>query len=204
MKAMVAFLLMFMVVMVATVQAKEFEWQDPQVLIPIGGEVPIIEDKFSFRSSISYFRIPSAEVEQFYSYMGPKWTVKKWNKNDSFWLAPQIGVVSGDKMDYGKAALILSLWSRAVFLNGSVAVFAEAEGYLNPSQQAYYGYYCADYIFAGTVNVGVHAEQVDKTVSIGPHIGITHGSWRSELSYLAGFQESNYGHAIRMTTGSSF
>ncbi len=89
-------------------------------------------------------------------------------------------------------------------LDGRFALFIETEGYLNRSQQIYYGYYCADYNFPDAVNIGFHAEQVDMDVSIGPHIGITRGPWHSELLYFACFQEDNYGHTVRITTGFSF
>jgi len=203
MKAIMVFLIA--VVMVSAVEAKEkkFKWQGAQVLIPIAGEVPVIKDKLLVRSSISYIRIPSDGTEQFYSYMGPKWIVGKWTEKDSFWLSPQMGV-AGNRTEDGSDALILSLWGRVSCLDGRFALFIETEGYLNSSEQIYYGYYCADYNSPGAVNVGFHAEQIDRNVSIGPHIGITRDPWRSELLYFACFQEDNYGHAVRITTGFSF
>ena len=201
MKTVVVFLLM--VVIVVTAGAEEFEWQGIQSLACIGGEVPIVEDKLSFRSSVSYFWIPSDGTQLFFSYSGPKWTVKKWTKKDSFWLAPQVGV-AGNWTEDGSDAILLSLWSGISLFEGQVSLFVEEETYLNLGQKDYYAYYSLDYSPIGCINIGAHLQQVNKKVSFGPHIGITRGSWHSELRYFAGFQEDNRGHTIRAVTGLSF
>lgn len=201
MKSAVVFLLI--VAVVAAAQAKEFEWQGVQTLALIGGEVPVVEDKLSFRSSVSYFWIPGDGTQLFFSYIGPRCTVKKWAKKDSFWLAPQVGV-AGNWAEDGSDSVILSLWSGISFLEGKASLFLEGEGYLNPNQKDHYGYGSFNYSPSGFLNVGVHTEQVNGKVSFGPHIGIARGPWHTELRYFAGFQEDNRGQTVRMVTAFSF
>lgn len=201
MKAIVVFLLVMVVI--AAAEAKKLEWQGAQALTLIGGEFPIIEQQLSFRSSVSYFWIPSNDTQLFFSYLGPKWTVKKWTAKDSLWLAPQLGV-TGNWTEDGSDAVILSLWSGASFFEGQVALFLEGEGYLNSNQQDYYGFYSFEYSPTNYLNVGIHTEQLNELFSFGPHIGISHGGWHSELRYFAGLQKDNYGQTVRIVTALSF
>lgn len=201
MKVVAVFLLVG--VIISVVGAEEFEWQGTQVLTLIGGEFPIIQQKLSFRSSISYFWVPSDGTQSFFSYLGPKWNVKRWTAKDSLWLAPQLGV-AGNWTEDGSDAVILSLWSGTSFFKGQVALFLEGEGWLNSNQQDYYGFYSFEYTPTNYLNVGVHAEQLNKLISFGPHVGISHGGWHSELRYFAGLQEDNYGQTVRIVTALSF
>jgi len=202
MKTVVALLLM--VIIVAAAQAEEFKWQGIQVVTSIGGEVSIAEDKLLFRSSVSCLRIPNKDTEMSFIYSGPKWIIKKWSKKDSLWLAPQVGV-AGNWTEDGSDAVILSLWGRIVLFEGQFSLFVEEETYVNLGQTDYYAYYSADYHgLVGCLNIGAHLQQLNRAVNFGPHIGVTHGAWHSELRYSIGFQESNAGHVVRITTGLSF
>lgn len=181
----------------ATVEAK-FPWTGAQLQTVIGGKVPIFGDKIFFRGSFHTFLIPKTKCSLAFAYAGPLFVVNDWLS-----VAPQFGVASNWAAD-GDDMFLSSLWNTLSFAEEKITFFLEGDVYVDADQKDYYGYYSADYNPAPSLNFGLQAEEVNKNVIFGPHVGFTAGPWHLELQYYVGLQEANKGHAYRFSTSVSF
>lgn len=184
-----------MLTQTTSASAQEFSWQGVQLQTVIGGEIPLYKKALALRANVTHFCIPKNNLYMFFSYAGIKWNIADW-----IWISPQVGVV----LNWGEdshEAFIASLWINFSFFKGKFTIFLEGETYLNNEISDYYGYYSLDYNFHKNFGLGIHAEQVNKGVMFGPHIGMFHKIWSLQVQYYIGAQEDiNFGHAIRIFT----
>lgn len=196
----VAFLLVFLVVLLATnCEAAELPWQGAQYQFFASGSVPLSEST-DFRGLVAYLTIPSAELDQWFSYFGPTFNLAKW-----LWLAPQVGAVSGWSED-GEDGPLFSLWSRLSFLDEDgegLTAFFEGDVYFFPDVRDYYSFASCDWNFLG-LNLGIHVEGINELFMYGPHLGFSKGLWHGEVQYFVSMEEENQGQAVRFVTAVEF
>ncbi len=184
-----------LIAQIPTVFAQEFSWQGVQLQTVVGGEVPVYKKTLSIRANIAHFCIPKNNTHMFFSYAGIKWNIAEW-----VWISPQIGAT----LNWGpeeQEAFIVSLWINFSFFKDKLNIFLEGDVYLNAKISDYYGYYSVDYNFHNNFGAGIQAEQVNKGVMFGPHIGIMLKYWSLQVQYYTGVQKNiNYGHTFRIFT----
>jgi hypothetical protein len=180
-----------------SVLAQEFTWKGVQIFTALGGESQDALGPFGVRASIHHLWIPENDTNLLFTYVGPTWSPAEW-----LWLSPQIGTAVNVMAD-NKDALNLSLWGEVTLLDERLSIFLEGDGYFRDSESHYYGFYSLDWNIE-PFSTGVQAEQFDKAVDVGPHVMICKEPWCSKVEYYMGFQDANYGHAIRISTSLSF
>lgn len=167
--------------------AKKFPWLSTQLDVELHGELPINEI-VNVRGTLVNFLVPQDNIDLFLFYGGVCVQATDWLR-----IAPHIGFTPAWSKE-GKDAAIVSLWVTVQF--SSLLVFLEGDGFLNPDQNGYRGYYSVDYV-RDSYYYGAQGEQSDEAIAFGPHIGFTKGPFHIELQYYAGVQEINFGQTVR-------
>lgn len=108
---------------------------------------------------------PEDDTVLFFLYTGPRIHVTPW-----FSTAPQIGSVVNWAGE-GDLLPLASVWNWIDF--NHFHGFVEADTYPDfaGGTVTYFGFYSIDYDRLGLIWVGAHAEQVNRNVNAGPHIG---------------------------------
>lgn len=157
-----AFMRIFLFLLVLAASPKAFAGLTPQGLVKVTGSTTLGNgiDLGFFGSA---FLVPGADPLAF-SYLGPGFQV-----TEGWWVSPRVGVTMNWPTS-GGAAPIVSLWNSITFPNARLSLFAETEVYVLASGDVdYYGWYEMDYN-RKRLSVGVHGEQVNVHLTVGPHV----------------------------------
>jgi hypothetical protein len=176
-----------------------FPWQGAQVQTSFG--VSESGDILGMRASFTHFWVPSQDLSQFFSYVGPTFTL------GDFWISPQVGIV-GNWTEDGRDMFLESLWFSGDFTDDDgwgPTFFLEGDVYTDDFETFYYTYASLDMSFAGSFNLGLHNESVDDAFMFGPHFGLTKDQLHLEVQYYLGYQEDrSKGHTVRLSTSFDF
>lgn len=159
----------------------------PQIAASVQG-THVVNEGWEVRGSGHVFWTPGPETgsTMFLLYTGPKFHVAPWLS-----IAPQIGSIVGWNAPDGLLPLV-SAWG---WIDVShLHFFVEGDVYPDfaSGTASYYGLYAADYDGLKLAWIGIHVEQVDTSMNIGPHIGIPLGDhvW-TQVNYHRGLGDGS-------------
>lgn len=161
---------------------------NPQAIMKVVGGVPV-DDTVSIGMFASAFITPGNDP-LYFAYVGPGFTPTGW-----WWTSPRIGMEMNLPVS-GETRPIVSWWN-VVTLSKRYSIFLESDVYpdLLSGEMIYYGYYSVERD-STLLNLGIHAEQVNLGVTVGPHVAVNFGGHLTAgVEYHWGLAES---HAIRV------
>lgn len=165
----------------------------PQVAVSVQG-TRTLNDTWGIRGSghFSWAPGPKDDTSLFFLYAGPKAQITPWLS-----IALQLGTVVNWK-GTGDAMPLASVWG-SIGLSSHLNLFVVADIYPDFADKnvTYYGFYSIDYNGLRLVSVGAHAEQINESVNVGPHVGIPLGEhvW-VQVNYHRGIHD--WSNALRI------
>ena len=165
-------------------------WNGMQFQTNLGGRLGLV-DTLTGVTTLNHFHLPEADFSQLFWYTGVDWKPTDWLS-----VSPRVGMTAKFSAD-GQDMFLASLWLTLTPVD-YFSVFVEGDFYLNDDQYDYYGYYALDFLTGSLFNVGFQAEEVNRLVIFGAHVGTSVGVWHIEVQYYTGLQAENYGHSVRL------